>query len=129
MIWGCWRSPTFPVCRYVWSRSPGSRCPRLRAGITLLLSLQAFLYWNRFSVGMAPLVIGVFFFVSIQLVSIGILGRVYGSVLAQVQHRPYVIERERVNWEYEPGEPLSPQSTAVSGVSDQLNAGDADRSH
>jgi hypothetical protein len=65
----------------------------------------------------APLVIGVFFFVSIQLVSIGILGEYVGSVLTQVQHRPYVIERERVNWEYEPGLPANPQSPAAGGLS------------
>ncbi len=64
------------------------------------------LYWNRFSVGTAPLVIGIFFFVSIQLVSIGILGEYIGSVLTQVQHRPLVIERERINFEYAPVEPV-----------------------
>ena len=81
--------------------------------VSLFYLIYKLLYWNRFSVGMAPLVIGVFFFVSIQLVSIGILGEYVGSVLTQVQHRPYVIEQERVNWEYEPGEPVRPHSPAA----------------
>jgi hypothetical protein len=42
------------------------------------------------------LVIGVFF-VSIQLVSIRILGEYVGSVLTQMQRQPYVIERQQVN--------------------------------
>jgi polyisoprenyl-phosphate glycosyltransferase len=84
--------------------------------VSLFYLVYKLLYWNRFSVGVAPLVIGVFFFVSIQLVSTGILGEYVGSVLTQVQHRPYVIERERVNWEYEPGLPANPQSPAASGL-------------
>jgi len=74
--------------------------------VSLFYLVYKLLYWNRFSLGIAPLVIGAFFFISIQLVSTGILGEYVGSVLTQVQHRPYVIERERVNFEHSPGEPL-----------------------
>jgi len=63
------------------------------------------LYWNRFSVGIAPLVIGIFFFGSVQLISVGILGEYIGAIHTHVQKRPLVIERERVNFEYEPGLP------------------------
>jgi hypothetical protein len=58
-------------------------------------------------------VIGTFFFASIQLAAIGILGEYIGSVLAQVQHRPYLIERGCVNFEHEPGEPARPPSPAA----------------
>jgi polyisoprenyl-phosphate glycosyltransferase len=61
------------------------------------------LFWDRFSVGTAPLVIGIFFFSSIQLISVGILGEYIGSIHTYVQKRPLVVERERVNFEYEPG--------------------------
>ena len=54
---------------------------------------------------MAPLVIGIFFFGSIQLISVGILGEYIGSIHTQVQKRPLVVERERVNFEFEPGPP------------------------
>jgi polyisoprenyl-phosphate glycosyltransferase len=63
------------------------------------------LFWNNFSVGVAPLVIGIFFFSSVQLISVGLLGEYIGSIHTQVQKRPYVVERERVNFEYEPGLP------------------------
>ncbi len=71
------------------------------------------LFWNNFSVGIAPLVIGLFFFGSVQLVSMGILGEYIGSIHTQILRRPYVIEKERVNFEYPPGAP----ATAMDGVS------------
>jgi len=61
------------------------------------------LYWDRFSVGVAPLVIGIFFFSSIQLISVGIIGEYIGAIHTQVHKRPLVVERERLNFEYEPG--------------------------
>jgi glycosyltransferase involved in cell wall biosynthesis len=63
------------------------------------------LFWSRFTVGVAPLVIGLFFLGSVQLLSMGILGEYIGSIHTHVQRRPYVIERERINFEYEPGDP------------------------
>jgi glycosyltransferase involved in cell wall biosynthesis len=58
--------------------------------------------WNDFSVGIAPLVIGVFFFASVQLFFVGILGEYIGAIHTQVHKRPLVIERERVNFGDEP---------------------------
>ena len=79
-------------------------------GLSVLLGLAYLVYklvfWNNFSVGIAPLVIGLFFFGSVQLISVGIIGEYIGSIHTYVQKRPLVIERERVNFEYEPGLPL-----------------------
>jgi glycosyltransferase involved in cell wall biosynthesis len=75
------------------------------------------LYWDRFSVGMAPVVIGIFFFISVQLIFMGLLGEYIGAIHTQVQRRPYVFERERINFEYAPGEPLREERTAPVGVS------------
>jgi glycosyltransferase involved in cell wall biosynthesis len=83
--------------------------------VSLFYLAYKLLYWDRFTMGVAPLVIGIFFFASIQLASIGILGEYIGSVLTQVQRRPYVIERERVNFEYEPDDPPRPPSTCAGG--------------
>jgi glycosyltransferase involved in cell wall biosynthesis len=76
----------------------------LLTGLGYLVYKLAF--WNNFNVGIAPLVIGLFFLGSVQLVSMGILGEYIGAIHTQVQKRPYVIERERVNFEYAPGVPL-----------------------
>jgi glycosyltransferase involved in cell wall biosynthesis len=65
------------------------------------------LFWNSFSVGVAPLILGLFFFASVQMLSLGIIGEYIGAIFTKVQGRPYVVEQERVNFEYEPGEPLS----------------------
>ena len=64
------------------------------------------LYWRSFSVGIAPVVIGIFFLNSIVLVFMGILGEYVGAIHTQVQRRPYAIERERINFEYEPDLPM-----------------------
>ena len=71
------------------------------------------LFWNRFSVGIAPLVIGIFFFSSVQLISVGILGEYIGSIHTQVQKRPLVVEQERVNFEHEPGLPKVDHAVAA----------------
>jgi polyisoprenyl-phosphate glycosyltransferase len=63
------------------------------------------LFWNNFSVGIPPLIIGLFFLGSVQLLSMGILGEYLGAIHTQVQKRPHVIEKERVNFEYQPTEP------------------------
>ncbi len=85
------------------------------AGFAYLFYKLAF--WNNFSVGTAPLVIGLFFLGSVQLVSMGILGEYVGAIHTQVFKRPHVIERERVNFEYSPGEPLREDSfLPVSGT-------------
>lgn len=55
-------------------------------------------FWNTFSLGLAPLIIGLFFFSSVQLFFIGILGEYLGVIHTQVMHRPLVIEKERINF-------------------------------
>ena len=57
------------------------------------------LYWNSFTLGLAPLEIGIFFFGSVQLFFIGILGEYIGAIYTQVQKRPHVIELERINFD------------------------------
>jgi len=70
---------------------------------SLLVALGYFIYkiryWDNFSLGTAPLVIGLFFFSSVQLFFIGIIGEYIGSIHTQVKKRPYVVEKERINFE------------------------------
>ncbi len=56
-------------------------------------------FWDRFEIGLAPVVIGVFFFASVQLFFIGIIGEYIGSIHTQIYKRPLVIEKERINFE------------------------------
>jgi hypothetical protein len=56
------------------------------------------LFWNTFTLGLAPLVIGVFFFSAVQLIFIGIIGEYVGAILTQVKNHPLAIEDEKINF-------------------------------
>ena len=56
------------------------------------------MFWYQFSAGMAPVIIGLFLFSSVQLFFIGILGEYIGAIHTQVRHRPLVVEKERINF-------------------------------
>ena len=74
----------------------------LMSGLSLLVALgylvAKLVFWNFFSLGMAPIIIGMFFFSSVQLFFIGIIGEYIGSIHTQVLKRPLVIEKERINF-------------------------------
>jgi glycosyltransferase involved in cell wall biosynthesis len=55
--------------------------------------------WEQMSFGMAPILIGFFFFASVQLFFIGLLGEYILQIHTQVQKRPLVVERERINFD------------------------------
>lgn len=75
----------------------------LLSGISLLVAIVYFLikliYWDIFSLGLAPLIIGLFFFSSVQLFFIGIIGEYIGSINTKVMNRPLVIEEKRINFD------------------------------
>jgi polyisoprenyl-phosphate glycosyltransferase len=73
-------------------------------GMTYLI--YKLLFWRSFSVGIAPVVIGMFFVSSILLVFMGVMGEYIGAIHTQIQHRPFAVERERVNFEHPPRLPL-----------------------
>jgi len=73
------------------------------------------LFWHQFTLGIAPIAIGMFFLGSLQLLFMGIIGEYIGNIHTQVHNRPLVVERERLNFQYEPGEPL-PRSALASGT-------------
>jgi glycosyltransferase involved in cell wall biosynthesis len=74
----------------------------LVALVYLVLKLA---FWSTFSFGLAPMLIGVFFTSSLQLVFLGVIGEYIGAIYTQVRRRPYAVELERVNFEYPPSVP------------------------
>jgi polyisoprenyl-phosphate glycosyltransferase len=56
------------------------------------------IYWDTFQLGLAPIIIGLFFTASIQLLFIGIIGEYIGAILTKVTKRPLVVESERLNF-------------------------------
>jgi polyisoprenyl-phosphate glycosyltransferase len=57
------------------------------------------IFWSDIQLGLAPLLIGIYFFGSVQLFFVGILGEYIGSIHTQVHQRPLVVERERINFD------------------------------
>jgi len=55
--------------------------------------------WDEFDLGLAPLIIGMFFFAAVQLFFIGIVGEYIGSIHTHALKRPMVVEKERINFE------------------------------
>ncbi|MGK5086058.1 glycosyltransferase [Bdellovibrionota bacterium FG-2] len=72
------------------------------SAISLLIAVGFFVaklvFWSRFSLGLAPILIGTFFFSSVQLFFIGVLGEYIGAIHTQVLKRPLVIEKERIGF-------------------------------
>jgi glycosyltransferase involved in cell wall biosynthesis len=56
------------------------------------------LFWNSFQLGLAPLILGLFFGISVQVFMLGIIGEYVGFILIQTRKMPLVIEKERVNF-------------------------------
>jgi glycosyltransferase involved in cell wall biosynthesis len=94
----------------------GFACALMSLVVGLVYLVYKLVFWANFTVGIAPLVLGLFFLGSVQLLSMGILGEYIGSVHTQVQKRPYVIEKERMNFEFPPGEPLMETNNAKSVI-------------
>ncbi|GAB4060198.1 glycosyltransferase family 2 protein [Uliginosibacterium sediminicola] len=66
--------------------------------MALLFFVLKLVFWDQFPLGVAPIVIGMFFMFGILLFFVGILGEYVGSIHTYVQKRPIVVERERVNF-------------------------------
>jgi len=56
------------------------------------------MFWDSFQFGLAPILIGLFFFFSVQLFFIGLLGEYIVAIQTRVTNRPLVVEKERVNF-------------------------------
>ena len=68
----------------------------IAAIVFLILKL---LYWDAFPMGIAPLVIGMFFIFGVLMLFIGILGEYIGAIHTHIQRRPVVVEKERINFD------------------------------
>jgi glycosyltransferase involved in cell wall biosynthesis len=79
------------------------------AALSLCVAITYFilklLFWKTFSFGLAPMLIGVFFIASIQLIFLGVMGEYIGAIYTQIQRRPYAVEVERINFDAPPALP------------------------
>lgn len=69
--------------------------------VAIIYLVLKLLHWDSFPLGTAPVLIGVFFFGSIQLFFIGLLGEYIMNINTRVMKRPLVIEEKRINFDSE----------------------------
>ncbi len=61
--------------------------------------ISKLIFWDKFSAGMAPVMIGMFFLGAIQLFFLGLLGEYILAINIRVMDRPLVVEEERLNFD------------------------------
>ena len=66
--------------------------------VALVFLILKLALWDRFPIGIAPIVIGMFFMFGLVMLFIGILGEYIASIHTYVRNRPVVVERERINF-------------------------------
>ena len=76
--------------------------------VALVYTILKLVYWDNFPMGMAPVLIGVFLFGSIQMFFIGLLGAYIMSINTRVRKRPLVVEEKRLN--FDGGQDIEKQS-------------------
>ena len=71
--------------------------------ICLLVAFTYFilkvLFWDSFTFGSAPTILGLFTISSIQIILLGLLGEYIGVILLHQRNMPLVIEKERINFD------------------------------
>lgn len=75
------------------------------SGICILIAIVylilKIIYWDTFPMGVAPIIISLFFLSGIQLFFIGFIGEYILRINTRVAKRPLVIEEERINFSEE----------------------------
>ena len=67
--------------------------------VAMFYLVMKLIFWDSFDFGLAPLMIGMFFFGAVQLIFIGIVGEYVGAIWTHVKSRPLVVEEERLNFD------------------------------
>lgn len=72
------------------------------SALNMLVALGYFIakliWWDEFSMGTAPMLIGIFFTGSVQLFFLGLLGEYILNINTRSMHRPLVVEERRINF-------------------------------
>lgn len=78
----------------------------LGVGVAMISFLVALVYlilklcnWYNFDAGQAPILIGMFFLGSVQLIFLGVIGEYILSMNQRIMNRPLVVEQERINFD------------------------------
>jgi len=67
--------------------------------LAILYLVLKILFWQMFNFGLAPLIISIFFFASVQLFCLGIIGEYIGAIYTRVDKKPLVVAMKEINFE------------------------------
>lgn len=74
----------------------------ISSAVSLIVAIFYFtyklLFWDSFTLGLAPVVIGIFIVSSIQITLLGLVGEYIGVILLHQRNLPLVEEKERINF-------------------------------
>ena len=67
--------------------------------VSIIFLFYKLFYWDSFELGVAPIIVGLFFISAIQIFLLGLLGEYISVLLSHTRKLPLVIEKERFNFE------------------------------
>lgn len=70
----------------------------LSLGVAVFYFILKLMFWNEFALGLAPIIISLFFLGSVQLFCMGVLGEYIGAIYTRVNKKPVVVEKKRINF-------------------------------
>jgi len=66
--------------------------------ISIIFLVLKLIFWNTFSFGLAPIIVGLFFIGAIQILFLGLIGEYISIILTYNKNLPLVLEKERINF-------------------------------
>jgi polyisoprenyl-phosphate glycosyltransferase len=66
--------------------------------IGMVYLVYKLIFWNSFTLGIAPVAIGLFFFASVQLFFLGVIGEYISTMFIHILQHPLVYEKGRLNF-------------------------------
>ena len=63
----------------------------LSLGVAVFYFILKLMFWNEFALGLAPIIISLFFLGSVQLFCMGVLGEYIGAIYTRVNKKPVVV--------------------------------------
>lgn len=79
----------------------GAICSGISFLVAIVYLIMKLIWWDRFPAGIAPMLIGLLFLGSVQILFIGLVGEYVLSINQRVMNRPLVVEEERINFAQE----------------------------
>lgn len=92
----------------------GAICSAFSFIIGVVYFICKLIWWNRFAGGVAPLLIGMFFLGSIQLLFIGLVGEYVGQILQVVTPATPPLVKELINYENPDNDPYLVKDVSAS---------------